>query len=722
MGHRLSRRLGDNMIFRQVAWISEFRERQSLWIVPLAMLVVASLCSIAVAQNYCDDECGPNSANAWMCENDGGIWNSLTCKCRNMTPIVIRLSKGDAKLTNAADGVDFDLDADGSPERLGWTSAGSDDVFLALDRNGNGRIDNGKELFGSVTDQPPSPHRNGFLALAVFDKKDNGGNGDGVIDEHDAVYPLLRLWRDVNHNGVSEPNELFTLDSMGVQSISLDFKESFRRDSNGNLFRYRARVNEGVSSSVDVWAYDVFFDTQVNSAPLISQDIQRLQQDAAQYEKKRKNFESGRNLLLEKGAAFEPDELLADNWRKALKSALDGMPEMKNVLHEKGPLHGAYFADTLYLPEITELSNDTILVVNHLVFEGTHPIIKGPHDLHVFPISPTVVLDTTLSELLHRNPRVLNVSVKKGNRLPSFVLIRQLVNPSPHIITYDTSALEPHDKKRSSPKNNVSLKAISLVNFSPMLFQDNTDGAGGATGTAGTWGTPGNIGFDQPAAPDGSCPNQPTGQPGQNGGSGLSGGDGSDGGTGGRGGDAGNQNHTIADGDNNQHVYYARGGVGGTGGEGGPGGAAGRGGNGGNGGNGTTCNCNVGWGGNAGAGGPAGPLGGTGGRGGDGGPGGNGGTITVSVPSGGTRNVLGYVSGGLGGLGGSGGQGGGGAFGGNPGSPGAPGPACGNSSGSSGYISIHGSNGGPGPAGNAGDAGTPNGSNGSFIVTERPPC
>ena len=315
-------------------------------------------------------------------------------------------------------------------------------------------------------------------------------------------------------------------------------------------------------------------DTQVNSAPLISQDIQRLQQDAAQYEKKRKNFESGRNLLLEKGAAFEPDELLADNWRKALKSALDGMPEMKNVLHEKGPLHGAYFADTLYLPEITELSNDTILVVNHLVFEGTHPIIKGPHDLHVFPISPTVVLDTTLSELLHRNPRVLNVSVKKGNRLPSFVLIRQLVNPSPHIITYDTSALEPHDKKRSSPKNNVSLKAISLVNFSPMLFQDNTDGAGGATGTAGTWGTPGNIGFDQPAAPDGSCPNQPTGQPGQNGGSGLSGGDGSDGGTGGRGGDAGNQNHTIADGDNNQHVYYARGGVGGTGGEGGPGGAA----------------------------------------------------------------------------------------------------------------------------------------------------
>ena len=166
------------------------------------------------------------------------------------SPIVIDLDRQGFRFTSVEEGVVFDIDADGTPERIAWTTPGSGHAFLALDRDENGWIDDGRELFGDRTPQPPSSEPHGFRALALYDD-----DHDGWITAADAVFSSLRLWIDRDHDGRSQPLELVGLIDASVRAISVEPVESRRRDEHGNEFRYSAlvRLRPEVTQAVDVF-------------------------------------------------------------------------------------------------------------------------------------------------------------------------------------------------------------------------------------------------------------------------------------------------------------------------------------------------------------------------------------------------------------------------------------------------------------------------------------
>jgi hypothetical protein len=197
-----------------------------------------------------------NNCNCACCDCDGNCLIDGT-NCCGISPIIIDVGGDGFVLTSPNDGVDFDFFGRGKKIRMSWTELGAENAWLVLDRNHNGLIDNGTEMFGNITPQPKSADPNGFRALAVYDLPENGGNGDGMIDAKDSIYSSLRLWIDKNHNGISEPDELFTLPSLGVVSINLHYHESKKTDEFGNVFRYRSTI-VGATGSLDRVIYDVF--------------------------------------------------------------------------------------------------------------------------------------------------------------------------------------------------------------------------------------------------------------------------------------------------------------------------------------------------------------------------------------------------------------------------------------------------------------------------------
>lgn len=133
----------------------------------------------------------------------------------NSSPLILDLDGDGIEITSLSGAITFDHDADGVRTGTAW--AGADDGLLVLDLDGNGLIDSGRELFGNNTllanDQKAA---DGYAALRALD-----ANADGLIDAVDAPFASLRVWRDLDQDGVSDAGELQSLEEAGISQIDL---------------------------------------------------------------------------------------------------------------------------------------------------------------------------------------------------------------------------------------------------------------------------------------------------------------------------------------------------------------------------------------------------------------------------------------------------------------------------------------------------------------------
>jgi hypothetical protein len=139
--------------------------------------------------------------------------------------------------------------------RVSWPEKGAMLGWLALP-GPDGLVHDASELFGNFTPQPASDFPNGFLALVPYDT-----NHNGKIDPGDDAWQFLRVWVDLDHNGKSTKDEMFTLDELGIASISLAYTLDSFVDSVGDAFRFDGTLTTVAGDRVDRRISDVFLAT-----------------------------------------------------------------------------------------------------------------------------------------------------------------------------------------------------------------------------------------------------------------------------------------------------------------------------------------------------------------------------------------------------------------------------------------------------------------------------
>lgn len=185
-----------------------------------------------------------------------------------LSPMVLDLGGDGIRPSSLERGTQFDLDGSGLVQTAWMTG---DDALLSFDRNGNGRIDDGNELFGEARDLDGRLSEDGFSALALLDQRRHGGNEDGAVGPGDALWKKLRLWTDRNRDGLSQPDELRTLARAGVARLSLAHTfDATAMDAHGNHLGLKGNFTR--KSGKEGQMIDVRFVFQRLSAQLLAGD------------------------------------------------------------------------------------------------------------------------------------------------------------------------------------------------------------------------------------------------------------------------------------------------------------------------------------------------------------------------------------------------------------------------------------------------------------------
>lgn len=188
-------------------------------------------------------------------------------------PLVLDLAGNGFAPTTVKDGAYFDLDQNGFAEKMGWVQG--DDALLAVDRNQDGLINNGSEVFENQTRLKTGRlAKNGFEALKEYDT-----NQDGVIDENDQDFSKLLIWKDTNGNGISENGELTTLKAAGVASINLSYQGFGEETPSGTVIGNIATFKkaDGTEYNIgDYWVQNETYNTRDLNTVTISDEIMLL--------------------------------------------------------------------------------------------------------------------------------------------------------------------------------------------------------------------------------------------------------------------------------------------------------------------------------------------------------------------------------------------------------------------------------------------------------------
>ena len=218
-----------------------------------------------------------NGESQWICNSDWNQWQkslNRDGKYHIYDPLALDLD-GDGietVATNGFTGTLFDHTGSGIRTATGWISA--DDGLLVRDINGNGIIDNGTELFGDNTKlKNGGAAQHGFAALADLDS-----NGDKVIDAKDAAFKELRVWRDINQDGISQNNELFTLQSLGIKSFNTAYTDTRQDLGNGNTLAQKGSYTKADGTNA------VMGDLELAADKIYSNFSDKVELTAAQAE------------------------------------------------------------------------------------------------------------------------------------------------------------------------------------------------------------------------------------------------------------------------------------------------------------------------------------------------------------------------------------------------------------------------------------------------------